>query len=367
MLKSIVLKNFKVHKYSDLELCPITILSGINGMGKSSVIQALLLLRQSAQNGNIDGLNLKGSLCDAGTAYEVRSQEADEDAISFEVHADEGVLKLHFELQDGMDTYMPYSRMEALPKINTISLFTDEFQYISAFRSGPLPAYTRDTLVVKQHRQISKEMGRCEYAVHFLFEYGEKIKVLPSLKYSDTDYNQLGDQVQAWMNAIAPDIMIKIEPQGNDLKLNYKYKRENKIPTSNISALNTGFGITYILPLLVALLSAKPGALIIIENPEAHIHPRAQAVFMELVAKCAEAGIQVILETHSDHIINGAMVAVHDGYPVRDIAVYYIERSLDEHSAISTRLDVRQNGRIMNAPKGFCDQIDIDYEHIIGL
>lgn len=367
MLKSIVLKNFKVHKYSDLELRPITILSGINGMGKSSVIQALLLLRQSAQNGDIEGLNLKGSLCDAGTAYEVRSQEADEDAISFEVRADEGILKLRFELQDGMDTYIPYSRMETFPKINTISLFTDEFQYISAFRSGPLPIYTRDTLVVKQHRQISKEMGRCEYAVHFLFEYGEKITVLPSLKYPGKDFNQLGDQVQAWMDAIAPNIMIKIETQGNDLKLNYKYKRENKIPTNNISALNTGFGITYILPLLVALLSAKPGALIIIENPEAHIHPRAQAVLMDLVAKCAKEGIQVILETHSDHIINGAMVAVHDGYPADGIAVYYIDRDVDEHASVIERMDVQKDGRILHAPAGFFDQIDIDLERIIGL
>lgn len=367
MLKSILLKNFKVHKFSNLELRPITILSGINGMGKSSVIQALLLLRQSAQNGEMDGLNLKGSLCDAGTAYDVLSQEADENAISFDINADEGLLRLRFELQDGMDTYIPYSRMESHPKIKTISLFTDEFQYISAFRSGPLPMYTRDTLVVKQHRQISKEMGRCEYAVHFLFEYGEKISVLPSLRYPGTDYNQLGDQVQAWMDAIAPDIMIKIEPQGNDLKLNYKYKRENKVPTNNISALNTGFGITYMLPLLVAMLSAKPGALVIIENPEAHIHPRAQAVFMELVAKCATAGIQVIIETHSDHIVNGAMVAVHDGYSVEDIALYYIEREYDEHAAHIERLRVQQDGRILHAPNGFFDQIDIDLERIIGL
>lgn len=367
MLKSIEITNFKVHKKTELDLCPITILAGINGMGKSSIIQALLLVRQSMINGDSSGLNLKGELSDAGTAIEVLSQEAKENVIGFGIWADEGILMLRCELQDGMDTFIPFVRRADYKDIRSISLFTDDFQYISAFRSGPQPTYTRDTLVVKQHRQVSKHMGMCEYAVHFLYEYGKIMNVLSSLKYPGTEFNQLADQVQSWMEAIAPDISIKIEQQGADLKLNYRYRREGNMPTREISALNTGFGITYMLPLLVALLSARPGALIIIENPEAHIHPRAQAVFMELVAKCAKAGIQVILETHSDHIINGAMVAVHDGYPVRDIAVYYIERSLDEHSAISTRLDVRQNGRIMNSPKGFCDQIDIDYEHIIGL
>ena len=249
----------------------------------------------------------------------------------------------------------------------SISLFTDDFQYISAFRFGPQSTYRRDTFAVKLHRQISEEMGKCEYAVHFLFEYGKLIKVQPNLRYPGTEYYQLEDQVHAWMNAIAPGIMIKIDQQGKDLNLSYRYSRENSIPTRDISALNTGFGITYMLPLLVALLSAKPGALIIIENPEAHIHPRAQAVLMDLVAKCAKEGIQVILETHSDHIINGAMVAVHDGFPANDIAVYYIDRAVDEHASVMERLDVQQDGRILHAPAGFFDQIDIDLERIIGL
>ena len=367
MLNSIEIKNFKVHKKTELDLCPITILAGINGMGKSSIIQALLLMRQSMVNGDGRGLNLKGELYEAGTAYDVWSQEADSNTISFDLFSDEGIFRQLYEVRDGSDTYLSAHTKKPDSDFRNISLFTDDFQYISAFRFGPKLSYTRDTFVVKQHRQISKFFGRCEYAVHFLFEYGKAINVLPALKYPGTEYNQLEDQVQAWMEAVTPDIMIKILPHGDDLKLNYKYKREGNVPTREISAPNTGFGISYMLPLFVALLSARPGALIIIENPEAHVHPRAQAVFMKLVAKCAKAGIQIILETHSDHIINGAMVAVHDGYPVNDIAVYYIDRSTDEHAAVCARLDVRQNGRIMNPPAGFCDQIDIDLEQIIGL
>jgi len=366
MLKSIKIENFKVHKKTELELRPITILTGINGMGKSSIIQALLLMRQSFLNGETKGLNLKGDLCDAGTALDVLCQEASNNVIGLCVYTDDEKLLLRCELQDGLDTFIPFKSDYDDLDVKSMSIFNDEFQYISAFRMGPQPIYTRDTLVVKQHRQVSKHLGMCEYAVHFLYEYGKSMNVLPSLRYPGTEFNQLEDQVAVWMSAIAPEIMIKIEPMGTDLKLNYRYKREGKVPTRDIHAINTGFGITYMLPLLVALLSARPGALIIIENPEAHIHPKAQAIFMELVAKCAQAGIQILLETHSDHIINGAMVAVHDGYPVEDVAVYYIERAANEHSAIVEMLDLRQTGRIMHAPEGFFDQINIDLERIVG-
>lgn len=77
-----------------------------------------------------------------------------------------------------------------------------------------------------------------------------------------------------------------------------------------IDALNTGFGITYVLSVLVAVLFAPKGSLVLIENPEAHIHPAAQAALMKLISRAAEHGVQIILETHSDHVINGALVAL---------------------------------------------------------
>ena len=326
MLKSIELKNFKVHKHTELELRPITILTGINGMGKSSLLQALLLLRQSGTSmGYITGLNLKGELHNAGFAYEVLCQDAHGDTIEISVETEKGKTVFTFLMGNELDTYL--------------------------FLLG--------------HPISAENVGGALFSV--LFEYGKTYSVLPELMFPGTEVAQLEDQVQAWMEAIAPGITIKIEPLGTDLKLNYRYRREGQTSTRDISAMNTGFGITYMLPLLVALLSARPGSLIMIENPEAHIHPRAQAIFMELVAKCAKAGVQVILETHSDHIINGAMVAVHDGYPVENIAVYYIERAIKEHVAVVERLDVHQSGRILHAPAGFFDQIDIDLERIIGL
>lgn len=135
-----------------------------------------------------------------------------------------------------------------------------------------------------------------------------------------------------------------------------------------MSAINTGFGITYVLPILVALLSAKKDSLILIENPEAHIHPKGQAILMELMAKAVDAGVQVVIETHSDHIVNGGLVAVNKGIIDKDkLSLYYFERDEHEHVAVGHQLNVKSDGHISPAPpQGFFDQIDIDLQVLAG-
>ncbi|WP_180834594.1 AAA family ATPase, partial [Vibrio parahaemolyticus] len=64
-----------------------------------------------------------------------------------------------------------------------------------------------------------------------------------------------------------------------------------------------------VLPIVLALLVTKPGGLVIIENPEAHLHPKGQSYLGRLIQRTAEAGVQVIIETHSDHLLNGIRVA----------------------------------------------------------
>ena len=68
---------------------------------------------------------------------------------------------------------------------------------------------------------------------------------------------------------------INIEPVGEDFKLKYKFSREENTITEDITALNTGFGITYVLPILIAVLSAGKDAIVLIENPEANEIGRA--------------------------------------------------------------------------------------------
>lgn len=272
-----------------------------------------------------------------------------------------------------MDTMLPGAEDNETSKavLSKYSLFNEKFQYLSAFRFGPQKSYNRDTSLVVTKKQISKSMGQCEYAVHFLEQYKNlniPIEELAIIDEEDItpDY-RLAVQVERWLRLVSPNIKINIEPAGEDFKLKYKFNREGNTITEDITALNTGFGITYVLPILIAVLSADKDAIILIENPEAHLHPKGQAVLMELISKAVAHGVQIIIESHSDHIINGSLVAVNKKWITPDrLSIYYFEREEHGHTALSHRLQISETGRIIRPPKGFFDQIDIDLQTLTG-
>ena len=370
MINKLEISNFKLHDHTKIEVGGLTIFTGMNGMGKSSIIQSLLLLRQSFFMNDLEsGLNLKGDLCDLGISGELACQSSKEHSLRLEMNFDDQPhLNYTFNYPDDiLDTFLLGDKNNVVDKntLSAYSLFNDKFQYLSAFRFGPQKSYNRDTSLVVTKKQISKIMGQCEYAIHYLEQY--KNEQIPLTKLGieadgevTKDY-RLSVQVERWMRKISPNIKINIEQSGEDFRLKYKFNREENTITEEVSALNTGFGITYVLPILIAVLSASKGALIIIENPEAHIHPKGQAVLMELIAKAVKNGVQIIIESHSDHIINGSLVAVNKGWiPSHLLSIYYFERDEHEHTAISHHLEITPTGCIKRPPQGFFDQIDID-------
>lgn len=376
MITSLKIINFKLHKQTQLDIKGLTILTGMNGMGKSTVIQALTLLRQSFLMNDLDaGLNLKGDLCDAGISGELACQSSDEHSLKVELKfSQQDDLTYVFNYPDNiMDTLLPGVEGNITDKnvLSNYSLFNEYFQYLSAFRFGPQKSYNRDTSLVVSKKQISKIMGQCEYAVHFLEQYKNADIPVKELALTDeidiTPDLRLVVQVERWLRMISPNIKINIEQSGEDFKLKYKFSREENTITEDITALNTGFGITYVLPILIAILSAQKDSIILIENPEAHIHPKGQAILMELMAKAVANGIQIILESHSDHIINGSLVAVNNGLITPELlSIYFFNREEHQHVAISHPLDISKNGHIKRPPKGFFDQIDIDLKTLTG-
>lgn len=370
MIDYLRLKDFKIHANLELPFGRLTILTGQNGMGKSSVLQSLLLLRQSCdQLGHITGLNLKGDLADLGSANDVECQSSADGAMTITLGMKDG-QKLNFGFSydvEPHDTFLPAIVVPTADMVKGNALFGSNFQYISAFRLGPQKGYERDTNIVQYQRQISKVNGQCEYVVHFLSYYGKRIRCIPELMLEGTTDDTLEGQVQSWMQHVSPRVRINVESVGSDFKLNYKFSREGQTMTEEMAAVNVGYGVTYVLPVLVAILSATPGSLIFIENPEAHIHPRAQSELMKLVMKAVRAGIQIVIETHSDHIMNGALVAIagEDGYAGM-VKAYYFERDDASHTSVPKPLNILDDGRIVSPPKGFFDQIDLDMKAIMG-
>ncbi|KPL90309.1 AAA family ATPase [Herpetosiphon geysericola] len=381
-LESIVLHNFKCFGHQKINLGKLTLLSGLNGMGKSSVIQSLLLLRQSFQQGLItQGLAVNGDLVRLGTAQDVFFESAEDDTISIglKLHSKNSVDEWSYQYNSSTDVLDIEAAPDGLNSIlvgasdtyfnNDIifsNLFTDEFQYLQAERIGPRTSFGTSDYLVRQHRQLGPSG---EYAIHYLSLFGNELIPNEKLHHEQSSTLTLRNEVEAWLSEISPGTRINISgnPDIDLVSLRFSFVNDGVVGNA-FRATNVGFGLTYTLPILVAVLSAKPNSLLLIENPEAHLHPRGQALMGQFLAYAAAAGVQIVVESHSDHVLNGIRLAVHDGkIDPADVQLNYFERRMIEgqtrHTISTPTID--QDGLIDQWPDGFFDEFDKSLERLM--
>lgn len=381
MIRQLQLVNFKSHKNTNLELGNLTVLCGPNGVGKSSAIQSILLLRE-AYLGNTDFnyLDLKANPINIGMAKDAIYQFAEDNTIGINLTTDHQELKYAFRAEKESDlvkTLMtkPQEISHVFEKglLENENLFNKFCQFISAARLGPQALYQKDDVVVGINNQISVIEGRAEHFVHFLMQ-NRDIEVLESLRNSNIESNDLFYQTSAWEQEISEGVNVIVEDAGSlGYELKYQFKtNSNDGKTDAFKSTNVGFGLSYVMPILVAILSAPVGALIIIENPEAHIHPNGQAKIAKLICLAAQAGIQIIVETHSDHIINGILVQSKKfeetgaGVAKENVSIYHFQRDETEHVSVAHRIKIEEGGIIRYTPTGFFDQFTIDRQFLMG-
>ena len=316
MITNIKLQNFKCFSEQNLSFKALTLLSGMNSTGKSSILQSLLLLRQSFQQ---TGLVLNGDLVCIGTAQDALFEGAEEDVIGFQITWGNGMEGTwEFTYQDPGALKLDQSSDEVGSRVYESNLFGDKFHYL-------------------HNSDIA----------HFLSMRDKR--VYEGLRHPSANSSRLIDQVEAWMGEFSPGIRINTPEQ-------YSYGLSN-----SYRAKNVGSGVSYALPIVVALLTSEPGTLLLLENPETHLHPKGQAKIGELLALAASIGIQVVLETHSDHITNGIRLSVHGGkLDPNDVQLHYFQRK----QVVSPHMD--DKGRIDNWPDGFFDEWDKSLEVLIS-
>jgi len=372
MITKLKIANFKSHINTVLDMGSLTILTGMNSSGKSSVLQALLLLRQSFKKGRLNsGLDLNAPLCDIGMGYDALSRYTDNDIIIFAIDADkkyEWRFDLSGDLNLGNTFIQSAKETPAVPStFQEMSLFTNNFQYLSASRWGGKSLYPVESYAVEAERQLSLAYGQGELVAHFLEYYGNHRDFniqLDNVLHPDCSSKKLLEQTIAWENEISPRVTMTVEKRAIGMMVEYGY---GKMSGNKFRAENVGFGLSYSLPVIVALLSASPESLIIIENPEAHLHPRGQSKLAELIALTAQSGAQVIIETHSDHIFNGVRKAIFQKKIDRNnVKVHFFELN-DENISESTEIQISESGRLLNCKKGMFDQFDDDLDTLLGL
>ncbi len=368
MIRKLRLRNFKCFADQTLNLGQLTMLSGLNGTGKSSVIQSLLLLRQSYQQRLLPnkGLALNGDLVRIGTAQDALFEGAQEMQIGFDLAWHQGIeAEWRFDYNRESDV-MNLASKPVNRDIFQTSLFKDEFHYLQAERIGPRTSFETSDYQVRQHKQLGT---RGEFTAHFLSLFERETIPNHLLGHDSAKSNQLRAQVEAWLGEVSPGtrLSFKSHSEMDLVSLQYSFT-SGKMVSNQYRPTNVGFGITYTLPVLVALLSARPGSLLLLENPEAHLHPQGQVQIGELIARAACGGVQILLETHSDHMLNGIRLAVHSGKIEPDkVKLHYFRREERNNQAffevVSPQID--RDGRIDHWPEGFFDEWDKSLEGLL--
>jgi predicted ATPase len=386
VLERLTLTNFKAFQHAELALGPLTLLTGLNSSGKSSVLQALALLHQSYTSGDLahaglrdrmstgeSGFLLNGELVGLGTGQDVLNEDFVGDEPEITLAVSEGAYRYSWTVR-----YEPEQNLLPLTGVGLPATeegadrpegeaavvpgyFTARFQYLHADRITPAERYPRD-------HQVAIGRGflgvRGQHAVNYLLHHGRNRVRKGPLRHPKADSALLVRQVMAWMGELCPGVDIETAViEGTDtVRLSYGFG--GGLGTRRRRPTNVGFGLTYALPIVVACLTAAPGGLVLLENPEAHLHPRGQTAMAQLAAAAAAQGAQLIVETHSDHVLNGMRLAVRRGVIAPDQAVVHFFRGDGSGvEVVSPRID--EDGLLDQWPPGFFDELENTLDQLL--
>ncbi len=346
VLSQINLYNFKSFIEGNIPLSIMTLFAGLNNTGKSSVIQAIRMLWKWIETGD-------PSLTNYGSLKEFKNIKASAKApVKIEYFFDnKEKIELKMDFNDSNQPNIAHFSGSVMPPL---------MNYISADRFGPrvfLPIYTAmgDLTHVGEYG---------EYVLDFLSRHESDLVPL-LLKHPESEGETLEYNVRAWLKEISPNVDFK---HATDIKRDAAYAT-----IDGFRPQNTGFGLSYTLPVIVSLLcmsaewkdekkqkdKTKRGTLVLLENPEAHLHPKGQTAMGRLIACAAASGVQVIVETHSDHLMDGIRIAVKEGLLSADkTAFHYFDRIKDkeEYNSVITTPKLHPNGKLDFWPEGFFDQ-----------
>ncbi|MBK6530176.1 MAG: DUF3696 domain-containing protein [Deltaproteobacteria bacterium] len=392
MIREIYLEHFKCFERLSLPLGGLTLLSGVNASGKSTVVQSLALLSQSVVEAEwsgallLDGASVQlGAVTDvvdkvngrrsfrlglAGDGFMVRWRFGDPDeqareAVTLPVHEVEWT-------EGGATERFVGTTVGAFRALLPATLTSDHakrlqttlarLDHIGAERLGPREIYRLG------HDDFHQTVGiHGERAPGALWWFGDDA-VAPSMCLPDAPPT-VRAQVQAWLSHFFPGVVFQLDrvPNANALTLGFRTSNETNFHRPQ----HVGYGITHVLPLLVAGVRAVPGRVLAVENPEVHLHPAGQAAIGVFLARVAAQGATVLVETHSDHVLNGIRRAVREGtISSEQVALHFFrERALARADniaqVVSPRIDAE--GNVDQWPAGFFDQFDRDLNYLAGI
>lgn len=435
MLNEIRLRNFKCYRDTGrVRLRPLTLLIGPNNAGKSTLLQSLLLLKQTYEDREpTNALVTSGPLVDLGSFHDILRGGATGKSRSFSISMamSEGVVKIFedalprrrppLKIADRLTVSFVFSARANEVRVGTVRLSRKGEQLMRAGGGGSwdtrggtpsmknhstvefmnfLPQFLprgRRPKDPKLIQRISDLFMASQAQNHLWFHVFEDMHHVAPLRLPIPRYNVLGeippseigaggenllrvlrseervrgrrrrllDLVDEWLSKRFGFMrrlrLEKIDPQG----LVRELLADEREGYPRINVANMGSGVSQLLPIIAGVVATRSNHSLLVEQPEVHLHPAAQAdlgdLFIDSLGERLDR--QFIIETHSEHLLLRIRRRVAEGkLDPRAVSILFVERG--EDGSVVRELPLDKKGHIAEWPDGFFEE---GYVEALGL
>lgn len=329
MINNIKIQNYKSISECVLDFLPLTILTGKNSSGKSSVLQAILAsIIHCGLSGRMVDEYAYSRIQNLITFNNIRNKKLNSDKVNIYINK-----KLYCIERDKFGLYSSNFKLEK------------NFYYLPA---------NRESIKSIDYYQKDIKFGLYGEFVSSYFE-GNKDKVVNL--YGDNEIQTMKYNLGFWIERILDIKFLLITNRLDTMHVTSRFIQDDIGYEFEITNVSTG--LIFLIKILIIGLSLKKGDVFVVENPEIHLHPKAISRLVEFFAFLVTNGIQVILETHSDTLINKTRYLIYKKELNADSVVIYYKDNIDsgfEQVLINdSGYFANKNGEKRAFPQGFLD------------
>ncbi len=426
-IERVILEGFKsFRERTEVPLGSLTLLAGANSSGKSTIMQTLLLMKQTLESGFdpgpllISGQNVVFS--NTGQMFwSAPGEQRKQITLGLKISEEREKAGYEVQLERQKGAATPLQIVRAVihykdgPSVTLSPALTTEQQasYEKRFQQGPdkrllsqwgenldvhfevqrdrFFLYVDVKLVHAQSGEIAANLGSGfldDNRTRFLVERAVRgIIHVPGLRgnprrtypVTAVERNFPGifpdyvASVIAYWQEVAPEKASQLSDDLKELGLTWNVKAQKlsdteveiqvaRLPSGTrqgtrdmVSIADVGFGLSQSLPVAVALLSAEPGELVYLEQPEIHLHPHAEYQLSRLIQRAVMRGVQVVVETHSELLLLGLQELVaRQQFAKQSVMLHWVQRDKDGASYLTSK-ELDEKGGWGDVPIDFAD------------
>ncbi|AFY46134.1 hypothetical protein Nos7524_0212 [Nostoc sp. PCC 7524] len=404
-----------IYEECSIAVHPLTILAGANSSGKSSIMQPLLLLKQTLEATYDPGpLLLNGPNVQFTSTKQLLSKSPGKertDSFSIQVNLSEEnyfrdtfkqqprkeieLIEMAYKSEQEQVILTPYMNHEDILRLfpldlkNVLQTLTEDIKSQTEWIVGRNRCFLDFKLSWKSSKDDKLTVSSF-FSIRLLNTFQTHIRKIihvPGLRgnpertykttaigqeFPGTFENYVASVVNNWQITKDPHLQElanaletlgltyaveakKFDDTQVELRVGRLPHRSKSKASDMVSIADVGFGVSQTLPVLVALLVAEPGQLVYLEQPEIHLHPRAQVAMAEILANAAKRGVKVVVETHSDKLILAIQSLVAEGNLSPDLVkLHWFTRQEDGITRVNSA-DLDETGAFGDWPEDFGD------------